>query len=408
MRRRRRLLATIMVAALVLTAMPHAPVCAEEKVIADVPDLTDAQAGELVKKAFEKYYKHTAVGFLLEQTDANSFYAYDSVSDIGVVSLEMAPDALPVSEAGLQYQLNDWYDFKNALLYETYYGVNDNKIETSYYPMDEEECELFKKRYFDEILLMKERSFPEALEYYYDGKTWEYGPDQEAHICYKIGVPESDASLYLQGEDYLPKMIYVGVEDGELYRIDEERFATSDMTTVTYIFYTHFYYPDTIGVPDELKKKAKLDYEYCPVYKKVDYFQIISGYDRKKIGLVAYQINEGEENVKKIVIPDQIDVRGIKYRVEEIGTSAFSGEISIKKVTIGNYVHRIRAEAFYGCKKLKTVTIGKRIKQIGRDAFSHCKKLKMIRIKNKKMRKYVNSQKGRKKLGIRKQVKVKG
>ena len=409
MSRRKRLMAIMMIASLVVSGVPVTAYAEDvrETTIADAPDLSDAEAAELVKKAFEKYHTHRVVSYLLETPSDNSYYAYDFEDDIGIAMPEYTADFLTIHECGTEFTWNDWYDFKNATRYETYFRKNKTRAST-FYPLTKAEIGEYRTRYFGDIIEGRDKSFPEALEYQYAGKVWEYGPDQSRHVCYQIEVPESDASLYLEDEDYLPKMIYIGVDDGEVYRIDEQRYSTSEMETTYTNFHTHFSYPESIRVPKDILKKSKLSDEYAPSYKGVDYYQENSLYEKNSIGFIAYQRDyESKSFPKKIAIPDTINVRGKKYRIEGLSSGCFFKDDMLESITIGNYVKEMGDETFVGCRKLKSVTIGKRIESIGADAFRDCNKLKIIRIKNKKMRKYARSKKGRKKLGIRKTVKIK-
>lgn len=406
MRKMQRILAIVMIVMLAVTGLSVAPVCAETSVLS-APDLTDAQATELVKKALEKFCTHNVIGYLVESAEGNSFYAYDKGNDIGIAIIAMDPEFMPVYKSGVGYELNDWYDLKKKTLYETYRTGKD-KVGSTFYPMSNYDVGEYRDSFFADINRLMEKGFPLADEYRYVGKVWEFGPDDEKHICYRIEIPESDASLYLDDEDYLPMQIFIGVDDGEVYRIDEQRYLTDHMETTYADFNTHFCYPDAIRIPDKIRKKSILSEDYMPEYKGVKYYQVDSLYHKNEIGMLVYGVAEDTGNAKtSLAIPDTLPVRDQKYRIEQVGDMAFSdGGDKLERITIGDYVKKIGSYAFFGCTKLKNITIGKRIHTIGRDAFQNCKNLKKIVIKNRKTWKYVNSEKGRKKLKIGKNVRV--
>ena len=265
MRLAKRILAAAMTGVLICCA-PVAvlmPARAETD-ISKVPDLTDEQAGKLVEKAFEKYRHHKALSYVLEGPDSCSYYAYDSVNDVGAMLSGVDPDFLYYRDAGVEFELNDWMDFGHRMSYETYRDSHDEPA-AMFCPLSESEVAENRKYYFDDLISGKEKGFPSAVSYRYSGKYWEYGPDNGQHICYRIEIPDSDASLYLSDEDYLPKMIYIGVDDGEIYRIDEERYHTSDMETTIRRYVTHFSYPEKLEVPEQIRKNARLNPDYYPI-----------------------------------------------------------------------------------------------------------------------------------------------
>jgi M6 family metalloprotease-like protein len=107
--------------------------------------------------------------------------------------------------------------------------------------------------------------------------------------------------------------------------------------------------------------------------------------------------------VADVKIPDTVIIDGISYRVTEIsdrafmnnkklttitigknvtsiGTSAFQGCTSLKKVKKGANVKKIGDKAFYGYKKLTSMNMGSKITTIGKNAFYKCTALKKITI----------------------------
>lgn len=84
----------------------------------------------------------------------------------------------------------------------------------------------------------------------------------------------------------------------------------------------------------------------------------------------------------KLSIPSTVKIGGQKFKVTEVGASAFKGS-AITSVTVGASVTKVGASAFSGCKKLTKATLGKKVKSLGKNTFSGCKKLKTVTIKSK-------------------------
>ena len=78
------------------------------------------------------------------------------------------------------------------------------------------------------------------------------------------------------------------------------------------------------------------------------------------------------KNKKKVVIPDVVSIDGKQYEVSEVSEEAFSGNSSLKKLTIGANVTKIDKQAFYKCKKLSSVHIdSEELEEIGQEAFAN-------------------------------------
>ncbi|MGN0153550.1 MAG: leucine-rich repeat protein [Lachnospiraceae bacterium] len=88
---------------------------------------------------------------------------------------------------------------------------------------------------------------------------------------------------------------------------------------------------------------------------------------------------------KAVIIPETIIMDGVVYKVTKIADSAFKGNKTITKVTVGNNITSIGKDAFKGATKLKTVTVGKNVTEIGTNAFNGCKKLKTLTLKSTKL-----------------------
>lgn len=85
---------------------------------------------------------------------------------------------------------------------------------------------------------------------------------------------------------------------------------------------------------------------------------------------------------KTVVIPSQIVVGGVNYRVTGIAAKAFKKNKKVSKVFIANTVRQINASAFEGCSTLKSVTMGTGVMTIAKNAFKNCRKLSKVTIKS--------------------------
>lgn len=88
-------------------------------------------------------------------------------------------------------------------------------------------------------------------------------------------------------------------------------------------------------------------------------------------------------NVKKVVIPNVVNLNGRTYNVVNISNNAFNKCTKLTSITISNNVTVIGSKAFNKCKSLKKIVIPAGVKSIGKNAFAGCKSLKKITIKSK-------------------------
>lgn len=86
---------------------------------------------------------------------------------------------------------------------------------------------------------------------------------------------------------------------------------------------------------------------------------------------------------KTVVVPDNVVINGVSYKVTSIAESAFKNNKTVKSVTIGNNVKTIGSKAFYGCKNLTMAVLSKNLTSIGSGAFYKCTKLTSITIPEK-------------------------
>lgn len=91
-----------------------------------------------------------------------------------------------------------------------------------------------------------------------------------------------------------------------------------------------------------------------------------------------------DKNLKKIIIPNEVEFKGISYPVKSIGRSVgyngFNDEVGIERVVLGDNVYNINC-GFGGCINLKEIDFGNaKIEKIRSFAFYNCSSLKEIRI----------------------------
>lgn len=144
--------------------------------------------------------------------------------------------------------------------------------------------------------------------------------------------------------------------------------------------------PETAGTPvppedndnaaDNIKKGTIItDKETGTVYKVTD-----NGKNK-----TAEFIGSDKNPQSKIVILDNVNIKGVQYKVTSIGKSALEKCTKLKSVIIGKNITSIGANAFKKCTSLKSITIPSKVKKIGANAFSGCKKLCNITVKTNKL-----------------------
>ena len=85
---------------------------------------------------------------------------------------------------------------------------------------------------------------------------------------------------------------------------------------------------------------------------------------------------------ENLCIPSEIIIKGIKYKITKILSSAFSENESLKCVEFdeNSNVLEIEAYAFQDCKNLVSIKFPKSLKILSWGSFSGCKSLKNIQI----------------------------
>lgn len=118
------------------------------------------------------------------------------------------------------------------------------------------------------------------------------------------------------------------------------------------------------------------------------------------------------KNKKKagIGVPANITIKGVKYKVVQVGPKAFKGFKNLKKITLSSNITTVGKQAFFGCKKLSSVVVkGTALKKIGAKAFKGTSKKMTVTFKSKKVtaKKRAALLKKMKKAGMSKSAKLK-
>lgn len=140
--------------------------------------------------------------------------------------------------------------------------------------------------------------------------------------------------------------------------------------------------------------------------------------DVKELNSVSYKVTDvakntvsvtavKNKNLKKINVPNTIEIDKKTYTVTEIGNNAFKNCSKATQATIGKNVKKIGSNAFAGCKKLKKVIFkGTAVKTIGKKAFKGTNKKMTVKVP-KKLKKNKNFKKKLTKAGMSKKLKIK-
>ena len=308
------------IAAGLIISMSLSPVCTmsrAEQAIDQIPDLTADQLAPLVQESFDNYKTHDAVCYTLESSDGWYFIGYDSKNKTGVISYNNSDNGT-YRKGGFDYEENNWFDYNSRVVYEMEWG-DDNKPVYYMSLVDTKSVKTSIEENFSDFLTTKEKAFPVASEYVYAGKILVYTPNNEKHLCYCLEIPYSDESLYLTDENYLPTALYIGVDDKQIYRIDEELKLKGES-------------PDL----EEIKGGVS----YSP--------------SREDNSFMVYSYDYGAKK-KNIKILDKIIVLGKTEKVKYIDYRAFVKAKKLKSVTFGKNIKEVFFQAFMECKKLKKV-----------------------------------------------------
>lgn len=120
-------------------------------------------------------------------------------------------------------------------------------------------------------------------------------------------------------------------------------------------------------------------------------------------------VQKAKKSKKNVVIPAQITLNGIRYKVTAILDKAFQKDQKLTSITFGSNITSIGKQSFYNCKKLKTLQFkNKKAVKIGRRAFTGTAKKATVKIpKGMKNTQVTKLQKSLKQAGISSKASVK-
>lgn len=105
----------------------------------------------------------------------------------------------------------------------------------------------------------------------------------------------------------------------------------------------------------------------------------------KEVSLVA----PTSKKAQKAVIPAQVSIKGMKFKVTSIAKKAFLNNKKLSSVTIGSQISKIGAQAFQGCKKLKKIVIqSPKMSVVGKKAFQGVPKKATVKVPKKSLKNY--------------------
>ncbi len=93
-----------------------------------------------------------------------------------------------------------------------------------------------------------------------------------------------------------------------------------------------------------------------------------------------------KKNVKKLMIPKKVKLKGYTFKVTGIRQNAFSNMRKLSEVKIGANVKKIGKKAFKNCKNLRFAVIPSKVKLIGSQAFAGCAKFNALLVKSNKIK----------------------
>ena len=456
MKRGIKITAVSLVFSLVISCIPAD--ISDARSMSGMPEITGENARTMVFNAIEKFKQKDSVGYLLEGNGTWGIYAYDQINEIGVQGDVFSGEAADESDLGLDWKNNAWYDIKNRITYTedeyVFLEGSDGKEEIYFQPLSDDDIESLRSA-FKEFIDLKSDGFVKADSYTYEGLEWKTA-NGVSHLCYKIGVPDEDPTLYDYDQYYIPKDIYIGVDDGEIYSIHEEYILGTERETVIKIYDTQFFYPGPLSIPAKFKKAILYPYTDLTLGDVTYTYtesEVHSG--KRAFGAVyagGYDEDYEESKITSLSIPTNIKILNKKYPVEiiydsfcvdqtklkkvklgsniavidygafcgctklgqinipkgviRIGDRAFKGCKSLKKITLPDKLKKLGKNAFNGCKKLTEITLGKKLKTLKKNTFKGCNNLKTIKVKNATLMKKLASESFRKTVGISNKTEV--
>lgn len=122
----------------------------------------------------------------------------------------------------------------------------------------------------------------------------------------------------------------------------------------------------------------------------------------------AKLIEVKSKKAKTMNVPATVKLKGVTYKVIEVGPNVMKGNTKLKKVILGKYVATIGKQAFMGCKNLKSVQLkGNALKNIKSGAFKKTSAKMIVSAKKLNKKQKAALFKKLKKAGMSKKGKVK-
>ena len=108
-------------------------------------------------------------------------------------------------------------------------------------------------------------------------------------------------------------------------------------------------------------------------------------------GTKTVKVTGIEKATKEVIIPSVIPFNKSRYKVTDIGSSAFKSNKNLLKIEIGTNINSIGENAFNGCKNLKNITIKSNklvAGKVGKNAFKGINNNAIIKVPKKKIKAY--------------------
>lgn len=107
----------------------------------------------------------------------------------------------------------------------------------------------------------------------------------------------------------------------------------------------------------------------------------------EKIDGVSYRTYDGktarvvsvDDDVREIIIPDNVTIQGMVVAVNQINVQAFAGS-AVETIVVGDNVEKIMDLAFLECSKLRSVTLGANVSKCDYSVFNACYALEKISV----------------------------
>lgn len=107
----------------------------------------------------------------------------------------------------------------------------------------------------------------------------------------------------------------------------------------------------------------------------------------EKIDGVSYRTYDGktarvvsvDDDVREIIIPDNVTIQGMVVAVNQINVQAFAGS-AVETIVVGDNVEKIMDLAFLECSKLRSVTLGAKVSKCDYSVFNACYALEKISV----------------------------